>query len=261
MSERITSSNLDEVIAKNRIIEKNIREKVAVIWSNYNSLKINSPVQLSFHILREYGLIQLPIDNPYLSGAILIRDEKRIPFINTTLIRANQYFTAWHEIYHLLFDNVSFDHVIASEVVIEERKAEYFASLMLLGNLMPYFNELDNLDFQSKIFQCMNAFQVPYKAVLISLYDSALKESNAVIARKVKENFDLHISDMADKFRNLGLDDSLVLPSYIVNVSFLQNKISTAIVSEPEIEYHKDNEKFLKSILEKFKILTGDLNA
>lgn len=35
---------------------------------------------------------------------------KRIPLINTALPRANQYFTAWHEIYHLLFDEVSFDH-------------------------------------------------------------------------------------------------------------------------------------------------------
>ena len=90
---------------------------------------------MALQILRPYGLIQLPIDNHYLSGAIFVRDGKRIPLINTALPRANQYFTAWHEIYHLLFDEVSFDHLIESEILMEERKAEYFAALMLLGNL------------------------------------------------------------------------------------------------------------------------------
>ena len=162
-----------------------------------------------------------------MSGAIFVRDGKRIPLINTALPRANQYFTAWHEIYHLLFDEVSFDHLIESETLMEERKAEYFAALMLLGKLMPYFEELRDMDFQSKAFQCMNAFQAPYKAVLISLYESAIKTGNMTIAEEVKRNFDVQITDVARSFRNLGLDDSLVRPSYVVNVSSLQEKINT----------------------------------
>ena len=65
-----------------------------------------------------------------LSKAARSFNGKRIPLINTALPRANQYFTAWHEIYHLLFDEVSFDHLIESETLMEERKAEYFAALM-----------------------------------------------------------------------------------------------------------------------------------
>ena len=128
MSERITAANLDEVIKRNEVIEEQMKQSASLIWSKYNPMQINSPIQLALQILRPYGLIQLPIDNHYLSGAIFVRDGKRIPLINTALPRANQYFTAWHEIYHLLFDEVSFDHLIESEILMEERKAEYFAA-------------------------------------------------------------------------------------------------------------------------------------
>ena len=184
MSERITAANLDEVIKRNEVIEEQMKQSASLIWSKYNPMQINSPIQLALQILRPHGLIQLPIDNRYLSGAIFVRDGKRIPLINTALPRANQYFTAWHEIYHLLFDEVSFDHLIESEILMEERKAEYFAALMLLGNLMPYFEVLKDMEFQAKAFQCMNAFQAPYKAVLISLYESAVKNGNTAIAEE-----------------------------------------------------------------------------
>ena len=45
--------------------------------------------------------------------------------------------------------------MIESEILMEERKAEYFAALMLLGNLMPYFEGLKDMEFQAKAFQCM----------------------------------------------------------------------------------------------------------
>ncbi len=151
--------------------------------------------------------------------------------------------------------------MIESEMLMEERKAEYFASRMLLGNLMPYFKGLSDMDFQAKAFQCMNAFQAPYKAVLISLYESAVKNGNTVIAKEIKENFDVQMEDIVRRFRDLGLDDSLVRPSYVVNVSLLQEKINRTIQNEPEVKYHKDNGAFLKTVLSEFKILTGETDA
>ena len=91
MSERITAANLDEVIKRNEVIEEQMKQSASLIWSKYNPMQINSPIQLALQILRPYGLIQLPIDNHYLSGAIFVRDGKRIPLINTALPRANQY--------------------------------------------------------------------------------------------------------------------------------------------------------------------------
>lgn len=261
MSEKIVAGNLDEVISKNAEIRDEMREKAVLIRTNLNRMQISSSNRLAMQILKPYGLIQMPIDNPFWSGAIFVKNGKKIPVINTALPRANQYFTAWHEIYHLLFDEVSFDHLIESEILMEERKAEYFAALMLLGNLMPYFEGLKDMEFQAKAFQCMNAFQAPYKAVLISLYESAVKNGNTAIAEEVKENFDVQVEDIAQRFRDLGLDDSLVRPSYVVNVSPLQEKINKTIRNEPEVEYHKDNEAFLKTVLSEFKMLTGEADA
>ena len=261
MSEKIVAGNLDEVISKNAEIRDEMREKAVLIRTNLNRMQISSSNRLAMQILKPYGLIQMPIDNPFWSGAIFVKNGKKIPVINTALPRANQYFTAWHEIYHLLFDEVSFDHLIESEILMEERKAEYFAALMLLGNLMPYFEGLKDMEFQAKAFQCMNAFQAPYKAVLISLYESAVKNENTAIAEEVKENFDVQVEDIAQRFRDLGLDDSLVRPSYVVNVSPLQEKINKTIRNEPEVEYHKDNEAFLKTVLSEFKMLTREADA
>ena len=51
-----------------------MKQSASLIWSKYNPMQINSPIQLALQILRPYGLIQLPIDNHYLSGAIFVRD-------------------------------------------------------------------------------------------------------------------------------------------------------------------------------------------
>ena len=56
--------------------------------------------------------------------------------------------------------------------MMEERKEEYFSSCMLLQGVDRYFKELPSMDFMSKILYCMSAFQVPYKAMLISLYQN-----------------------------------------------------------------------------------------
>lgn len=47
---------------------------------------------------------------------------------------------------------------------------------------------------------------------------------------------------MMVKYCDLAICDS-------VNVSPLQEKINKTIRNEPEVEYHKDNEAFLKTVL------------
>lgn len=59
-------------------------------------------------------------------------------------------------------------------------------------------------------------FQVPYKAVLLSLYEYALKNENEELKRKIKSVFDLRFDNIPQRFRSLGLDDSLVVPSNVI---------------------------------------------
>ena len=53
----------------------------------------------------------------------------------------------------------------------------------------------------------------------------------------------------------LGLDDSLVTSSYVINTSSLQEKIKKSMEINPELNYHKDNEAFLKNIMTEISMI------
>lgn len=260
MSEKIKADNLDEVVKKNMEIHDDIMKRVFIIHEKWNSMRISSSDQLAMQILKTYGLIQMPLDNRYWSGAIYIKNGRKIPVINTAQPRANQYFTAWHEIYHLIFDQISFNHIIENDIIMEERKAEYFSACMLLGNLQTYYSALPEMNFLSKVFHCMAAFQATYKAVLVALYEGALQNRDTDVLRAVKENFDTTFIDMDERFRMLGLDDSLVKPSYVVNVGALQSKIQIRIKKDPELRYNYTNAMFLEDIVKRINLVMEDKN-
>lgn len=256
MSELITAKNLDLVIKKNREIKEEVSAQAIKLQTNPSIMKVASAPQLALLILQGFGLIQMPIEDKFWSGAIFVKDGKIIPVVNTSLPRANQYFAAWHEIYHLIFDKVSFDHFIEADNTLEERKAECFAACMLLNGVDRYFTELPEMDFVSKIFYCMSTFQAPYKAVLVSLYEYAVQSENEKLCGRIKEVFDLQLEDLPNRFRMLGLDDSLVSPSYVINTSSLQERIKRMRVANPELNYHKDNEEYLMNIMTEIAMIT-----
>ena len=256
MSELITAQNLDFVIKKNREIKEEVSAQAIKLQTNPSIMKVASAPQLALLILRGFGLIQMPREDKFWSGAIFVKDGKIIPVVNTSLPRANQYFAAWHEIYHLIFDKVSFDHFIEVDNTLEERKAECFAACMLLNGVDRYFTELPEMDFVSKIFYCMSTFQAPYKAVLVSLYEYAVQSENEKLCGRIKEAFDLQFEDLPNRFRMLGLDDSLVSPSYVINTSSLQERIKRMRVANPELNYHKNNEEYLMNIMTEIAMIT-----
>ena len=256
MSEIITASNIDLVIQKNREIADEVSAQALKLQTNTSIMRVASMPQLALLILQGFGLVQMPIEDKYWSGAIYVKEGKIIPVINTALPRANQYFAAWHEIYHLLFDKVSFDHIIENDNMLEERKAEYFAACMLLQEVDRYFTDLPPIDIVSKVLYCMSAFQAPYKAVLISLYEDAVRSDNEKLKNQIKEIIDLKIDDMPEQFRKLGLDDSLVMPSYVVNTSYLRERIKKSEEVDPELKYHGDNEVFLENIMKVIQMIT-----
>ena len=139
---------------------------------------------------------------------------------------------------------------------MEERKAEYFAACMLLQDVDKYFANLTTMDTVSKVMYCMSAFEAPYKAVLISLYEDAVQRKNENLKSQIKEILDLKIDDMPNRFRRLGLDDSLVMPSYVVNTSYLHEQIKKCEEANPELKYHGDNESFLENIMKEIRVVT-----
>lgn len=257
MSEFITSKNIDIVVKKNHEIKDEILDKVMSLKTNTEIMKISSMPQLGLLILQRFGLIQVPIEDKFWSGAIYVKKGKMIPVINTALPRVNQYFTVWHEIYHLIFDKVSFDHFIECDNTLEERKAEYFAANMLLDGIYRFYDKLPEMEFIEKVYHCMLTFQAPYKAVLISLYESADINEDKKLKEDIKAIFDFPIENMEETFENMGLDNCLVKPSYVINTCSLQEKISRNRKMNPELRYHLDNAEFLENIKKEIKMITG----
>lgn len=259
MSKKITAANLNKVIIQNQAVKSDIQQKVMEIRINCNPLQLNSASQLPLQILKPYGLLQVPIDNPHWSGAIFVKDTKQIPVINTAQPRATQNFTAWQEIYHLLYGNITSDHVIDTELYIEEQNAAYFAMQMLHGNLMTCYAELPEMDFLQKVFHCMYIFQSPYKAILVSLYEAAKQTGNQTMAQEIIQHFDIEPENLSEQFWELGLDDSVVQPSFVVNCGNLQERIAAKIRNEPELKYNRYNAEYLRELMKKMRLLVGQI--
>ncbi len=256
MSEIITGKSLEQVIEKNKLIKDDILRLVNDFAVRFNKLGVTGQDKLSFSVLKENHLIQIPIEDKYWGGAIITKGNVKIPVINTAQPRVYQYFVAWHEIYHLLYDlNLSEEtHNIAVDMDLNERKADYFAAKMIFGNVYDYYYSLDDEDFIDRVIKCMDIYKAPYKAVLIELFEEAVTKFDDIdLKGKILEHFDNKPDDLVQKFIDLELDSELVKPSYIVNLGGLEKKIQNVIKGNPDVSYHKDNYDFLLTLKNKIK--------
>lgn len=262
MSEIITSKNLDKVIEKNKLIADAVYRLVNEIRFRFNSSTVSSANKLAFKILKENHLIQIPIEDKYFGGLILIKDKLRIPVINTAQPRVYQYFVAWHEVYHLVFDNIinNETHEIEIDMQVNERMADYFAAEMILGNVYNYYYSLVDDTFIDRIMKCMDIYEAPYKVILIKLYEDAIMcYKDSELKKNILDNFDNPPDNIVTKFEELNLDTELVKPSYIFDAGELEKTIVKQIASNPEVTYHKDNYKHLLNLKHNIKNIMGDL--
>lgn len=256
MADYITADNLDKIVKQNIEIKREIDSKLLLFMERYNvRAGIKSEEKLAIKILKQHGLVQLPIGNPYWGGAIYDTGDKKIPVMNTALPRMNQFFVAWHELYHLMFGETEQEEVyqVSADLNMTERKADYFAARALVGNVYNAYIELKSMDFIDKIAVCMDIYQVPYKAILIELYEEAVLSENDKLREQIAAYFDRKDEDWIVRFRRLGLDEQLVTPSYVINFGYLEDKINEKRLDEPEISAHELNWRYLREMKERIK--------
>ncbi|AEV69497.1 ImmA/IrrE family metallo-endopeptidase [Acetivibrio clariflavus] len=256
MSELITSNNLEQVIEKNNLIKDDILRLINDFTVRFNKSRVTGQDKLSFSVLKEKHLIQIPIDDEYWGGAIITKGSIKIPVINTAQPRVYQYFVAWHEIYHLFYDLSLMDetHNIAVDMDLNERRADYFAAKMIFGNVYDYYYSLDDENFIDRVIKCMDVYKAPYKAVLIELFEEAvIKYNDLDLKEKILEHFDNKPDDLVQKFIDLELDSELVKPSFVVSLGGLEKKIQNAMKENPDVSHHKDNYQFLLKLKSKIK--------
>lgn len=73
MSELITAANIDWVIKKNNEIRDEVLGQTMKLQMNPEIMKVASIPQLALLILQGFGLIQMPIEDKFWSGAIFVK--------------------------------------------------------------------------------------------------------------------------------------------------------------------------------------------
>ena len=256
MADYITVDNLENIVVQNKSIRESVKSELTSLINKYNAGKeIKSEEKFAFNLLKKHGLIQIPIENRHWGGAIYFVDEKKIPVINTALPRVNQYFVAWHEVYHLIYgrNNTRKIYEVSTELKLTERKADYFAAKALMGNVYEYYKELKQADFIDRIALCMDLYRAPYKAILIELYEEAKEKNDKELLDLIVRFFDWKEGNWSERFRKLGLDEELVEASNVINFGYLEEKIDERACREREITVHETNRKYLEYLKERVK--------
>lgn len=259
---RITSSNLDETIRLNQQIHDEIQRHIKFARVHLAKYDIHSPEKQALQILRDHYLIQIPIPDPDWGGAMReLPSGTKIPVINTSQPRLYQYFIYWHEIYHLT-ENSLLSHEISTELDLTERKADYFASQMLISkDLYSYYLNLNEDQFMERAAICMDTFKAPYKAILIQLYESSLEHNNEVLQEEIKNNFDVIKSreEWIQLFEKLSLDHNLVKPSYTVDFGLLKHLIEKEDKANQDNRVYSETKEFIIQLEKKYLKVKGQL--
>ena len=260
MSDIITSKNLEQVITLNKTIRDEVSSLIDNLNIRYNTSGITSKENLAFKILKDNHLIQIPVDDGYWGGAVFVKDDLKIPIINTAQPRVYQYFVAWHEVYHLVYhsNQTGEMHNITVDMEMNERKADYFAASVLLGNVYEYYHTLENDDFVDRIIRCMDLYKAPYKAVLIHLFEKSVTLYNdSQLNELILQHFDHKPDNLVKRFEMLELDTELVKPSNLISFGGLDKLILKKVNENPDTTYHASNYEFLASLKEKLLKLSG----
>jgi len=221
----ITFDDLPQILEENKEIRSEIHMAVNNYIQTYHPKgwsRIDGAKKL---IEQKHYLMEAPIHDLTFGGFIRTTNtDKMICYINSAQPRMYQNFVAFHVLYHLLnsFKKIEKLHFIGVEIDnrSEERKADYFASLLLLDEyeLRSFFSGPENEQetLFTKILLCMNVFKAPYKAILIRLYELSL-----ITLEDLKTLFDKKI-EFIEAFRRLGKDTYILEPSYVINFKSLE---------------------------------------
>ncbi|MDI3548603.1 MAG: hypothetical protein PWR10_2255 [Halanaerobiales bacterium] len=177
---------LEETIKKVRPdLYEDIKKEVLFFQEKYTGARDKVLQDDIFRIIEEMegiDLLLFPIEDEELCGFICEYKGQTFIYINTYLPYEKQIFAAAHELYHfiknghkeLLHRKIIDDD---EKIDLEESKANLFAALLLVPD-ESLRKELDLLKVKSdkdidelKIIKLMDTFAVPYKTIILRLYE------------------------------------------------------------------------------------------
>lgn len=220
----ITFANLSQLLSENKVIQTEVHRAVNHYLQNYHPKGWNRIDGAKRFIEQNHYLIEAPINDLTFGGFIRTTNtNKMICYINSAQPRMYQNFVIFHELYHLI-NSFELEKLHFVEAGIdnrsEERKADYFASLLLLDEheLRSFFSgpENEQESLFTKVLLSMNAFKAPYKAILIRLYELLL-----ITIEELKSLFDQEVN-FIEEFQKLGKDTYILEASQVINFNSLE---------------------------------------
>ena len=159
-----------------------------------------------FNVLKNYSekkdypfdLFRYPVDDEEFCACTFIREGRIFVLVNTAMPLSKQIFAAAHELYHIWYffeeDNLSLlkhGSILKSNVIDQETtenediEANAFAGLLLAPEdtirkqMKVYRIESQNITFKD-IIKLMDIFAIPYKAMILRLYEVGILSDDEV---------------------------------------------------------------------------------
>lgn len=146
----------------------------------------------------ELGVFRFPTEDDDFCALTCVKKGKIFVYVNSNLPLSNQIFAAAHELYHIwcfidkqdesvlrkgsLLNAASMDEEVKSR---EDQEANAFAGLLLVPSLalfeqMKIYGIAKNKQSMEDVIRLMAIFAVPYKAMLLRLYEDGYMNADIV---------------------------------------------------------------------------------
>lgn len=190
---------LKNTIKKTRpSLYEDIKKEVWYFQKTYSGASDNVLQDDIFRIIEELkgvDLLLFPIEDDEICGFICNYKDEMFIYINSYLPLEKQIFAAAHELYH--FINDGHRELLKSKTIdendeeilddLEESKANLFAALLLVPK-ESLKKELELLKVktakdlnQLKVIKLMDAFAVPYKTIILRLYEIEILDEEETV--------------------------------------------------------------------------------
>lgn len=248
---KLTATHAIELLKMNRSIHEEVQKDID-FYLQYKQPSGHDRINGGFHFIQKNTLfLQVPSDDLSLGGFLIDYGHVTCCYINSSQPRVNQHFILFHEIYHLLKGiQHQVAHFVSTEqtgVSLEERKADYFASLLLMPEqeMRNFFATIQDDELPFQIYKAMNQFKAPYKSVLIRMLELKI----VLTQDKFIELFDDNI-ELSAHFAKAGLDKGIVEPSHVFNIPNLDAVITKNRLNEfmPDSTNQKNKQLFAQII-------------
>lgn len=256
---KLTAELALDLLQMNRSIHEEVQKDVD-FYLHYKHPSGHDRINGGFHFIQKNTLfLQAPSDDLSLGGFLIDYGHVTCCYINSSQPRIHQNFILFHEIYHLLKGIPSGQaHFVATEqagLLLEERKADYFASLLLMPEheIRNFFATIQEDELTIQIYKAMNQFKAPYKSILIRMLELNIGLTTDTFIERFDDN-----SHLATRIAAAGLDKGFVEPSRVLNIPNLDTVITKNGLNEfMPTSTNEKNKQLFTQIVRYFQ-LKGD---